>query len=601
MPRECPTNKLEAVLAQTVIDPQGALEEFERLYKRYPMDPYLRYNYGIALAQQGYHPQALPHLEFAAPRMEGPEGYEGLVRLYAELEMPMHALRVARNIHTAEGKKLARSLEPTLPVPPDMSEKDHLEFEEIRFAIMYRQSEEGLERVRAFLRRFPDYRPALNLAAGASADAGDFDQALQYAQRALQLSPRNPHSLYVLARLSLLTEGLEATRAFIAEHMPARTRKDPVPDEPLARAQTWALVDDDVQVERALKAWDRSLLRRLAHPVAGWLQERLEERSAQPEGQRRPYFDLTRLLSVQAFRRWNKGAQREVFRRVAADLKRMPGLLELLPQRLGFEDEWIVTLIASTLLEEQPPVPAGPWSDWTEVFKQIVREGPGEVRSRLVLAALLSERGLAGAEELQPQEAEGPQLLQLEIRFDPEPSPLRGKEDEQFIRALKHMRKQRYKQARELLQPLAVRYPDYTSLQFNLAICELADKSSGDPLGGQARLERIAHEHPTYLFAKAQLAVQALQAGNLERAREWLVYPQGLKSVHAQEYAVFLAAQGMLAAREGDIEQAERCLEAIEQLGQEDIGFYRALERELEVARMFGRFFRKFRGTGKRK
>ena len=432
----------------------------------------------------------------------------------------------------------------------------------------------------AFAQRFPDYQPALNLLATGYFTDADLGKYREAATQALERAPENPHALLNYARLKLLEEGREAVEALKPRIVNAPVgREARVVDGELAQAQALAFMGDDKGVKKALAAWHKTNRHPEFHPLAAWLEERLEAREADKNV---PFYRLRELIPGQ-LKRWQALPSKRLTEAVAQDLRAVPGFLSLIPGHLGFEDEATAKLLAALLLELKLPEPAGPWP---EVVREVALNGPGERGTRLGLLLLLKQLGFVSEGEpiAFAGMPEGVNVLELELSFEPEPSVLTDAELEQMGGYLEGMRAGRFAEVRPLIEKLVERYPDDTSLLYNLALCELYDSSLPDGKArGHARLEKLVEEHPNYLFARAHLGAEAVITGDLARAHALLRFPEGLKRLHVEEYATFLSAQGRLALAEGEVESAEKMLDTLEELVGEDSSAFVGLERALEA------------------
>jgi predicted Zn-dependent protease len=174
------------------------------------------------------------------------------------------------------------------------------------------------------------------------------------------------------------------------------------------------------------------------------------------------------------------------------------------------------------------------------------------------------------------------QLRKLELLQEPQPSGLPDEDYEAFSRAHELMQKNMFPAARELLEPLAERHPEATSVIFNLAMTEWVAGGSA-AVRAEERLEKLVRDHPHYLFARSHLARQALHEGNLERAQELLRLPEDLTRIHIQEYSGFLLAQGQLAVAMNELDRAEQIMESLEEMVGRKDKLYLVLKDELRM------------------
>ncbi len=603
MPKYCPPNKYQDAVDIAQDDPAEGVELLSDLAKKYPSDPSLRHALGVTLLELQRPAEALKHFEHALAREDrGSETrgsvYLGLMMSYALLGMEMHARRAAKKARELGVRDIPEPGELRGDLPEGASEKDLLLFEQARFKTMSGESRQGLSEMKAFLKRCPDYLPAHNILTTGYFLLGDLPNYQQATQDALERAPRNIHALLNKVRLVLLTEGLQAARAWREQLASAAISKDEkIMDGALAQAQAFALLEDDAGVEEAL---GRSYVDEANddNDVANLYDEILAERK---EGSSRPYHKVRDLIPGWLERWQELSRSKQLPRLMKADLEALPGFLEILPGYLGYEEELMANLLAALLLET-PDLPT-PHGSWSEVIKKLGSEGPGEASTRHQLLLLLLQKGFISHEEVVPfaGSAEGVKLLELELYNEPEESPLSDKDKHKLAKVLDDMRAGNMSKARVVMEEMVTKYPTDTSLLYNLAVAEAHDDTL--PKGKERsrdRLEKLVADHPAYLFAKAQLARELMAEGNLEQAKELLVLPEGVKRFHIGSYTAFMAAQGQLHLARGEREQAEKILAMLAEMVGEDDSSHRILEQDLNKneATMLGRlgnFFKRKR------
>ncbi len=584
MPKFCPANKYEEAVEIAQDDPDEGVELLSDLAKKYPSDPSVRHALGVTLLELHRPAEALPHFEHALAREDrGSETqgnvYVGLMMSYGMLGMEIHARRAAKRARELGLRDIPDPGELRGDLPEGASEKELLSFEQARFKTMSGQSRQGLSEMKVFLKRFPDYMPAHNIMTTGYFLLGDLQNYQKATEDALGRAPRNIHALLNKVRLVLLTEGLEVAKTWRERVTDAAiSKEEKITGGALAQAQAFALLEDDAGVEQALElsyedeADDDS-------PVAELYDDILAQRK---EGERRPYHQVKDLIPGW-LKRWQElSRSKQLSRVMKADLETLPGFLEILPHYLGYEEEMMAQFLAALLLETPDlPAPHGPWS---EVLKKLATDGPGEEETRRQILLLLLQKGFISHEEVVPFEGSeaGVKLLELELYNEPEESPLSNADKTKLAKVLDDMRAGRMSKARSVLEEMATKYPSDTSLLYNLAVSEAHDATL--PKGKQRsrdRLEKLVATHPAYLFAKAQLARELMSEGQLERAKEILVLPEGVKRFHIGNYSAFMAAQGQLSLAQGDKEHAEKILDMLEEMVGEDDSSYRILEQEL--------------------
>jgi tetratricopeptide (TPR) repeat protein len=585
VPKYYPPNKYEEAIDIARDDPDEGVELLRDLAKKYPSDPSVRHALGVTLLELHRPAEALPHFEHALSRedrgsdMQG-NIYVGLMMSYGMLGMEIHARRAAKRAKDLGIKDIPEPGELRGDLPQGANEKELLLFEQARFKTISGQSRQGLSDMKAFLKRFPDYMPAHNVMTTGYFLLGDLPNYQKATQDALERAPRNIHALLNKVRLVLLTEGLEAAKTWrerIADA--AISKEEKITGGALAQAQAFALLEDDEGVEQALElsyqdeADDDD-------PVAELYDDILGERK---EGERIPYHQVKDLIPGW-LKRWQElSRSKQLPRIMKADLETLPGFLEILPHYLGYEEETVARLLAALLLEN-PDLPA-PHGPWPEVLKNLATVGPGEEDTRRQILILLLQKGLISNEEVLPFEGSeaGVKLLELELYTEPEESYLSNADKTRYAKVLEEMRAGKMSKARAALEELLTKYPNSTSLLYNLALAEAHDNTL--PKGKERsrdRLEKLVAEHPAYLFAKVQLVRELLNEGNIERAKEILVLPEGVKRFHIDNYTAFMSAQGQLALAEGNKEQAEKILGMLEEMVGEDDSSYRILEQDLK-------------------
>jgi hypothetical protein len=593
MSKRIATHKYNAALELFEDDPEEGLTVLATLIKQYPSDVSVRYSYGACLLQTGQASRALSHLEFATQRIQEPEPWQTLAIAYAELSMPVHAHRTLRKA-IERGGDIGLPEDPKLTgdVPKDAREADLLEFERGRFEALYGNTLMGLSKMRNFQKRFPNYLPASNVIATATYSTGDLKQARIATEQSLLASPNNIHALLNLARLDLLEQGRDALDA-LRDRIVAAPVGDAakISNGNLAKAHFFAMLEDTAQVEHYLNLEEPDAEQRLENPEM----ERLELRLLQQKGFKskksakaskataQPFFTPHELVPSGMVERWTKANPKTVQKTMLADLTAMPGWLELLPEKLGFDDSKFALVIALTLLEFPEPKR----SHWIKVLRQVTLVGPGSLKTRMELLSLLRSREVIGQDEQPQATGDGTQVVEFKLHDEPLPWAYSEAEYTTFEKALKHMQTGNFKDGRRLLEPLAVAHPEHASIQFNLALSELHDaKLPNGETRGLERLGSLVQTHPEYLFAKAELAKYHIKNKDLELAKELLKMPQA-NEYHISEYAIFMSALGHLALAEGDREKAKELLEGIGQFVGDDSPAYLALEQALNTQSSF--------------
>ena len=610
MPKVAPYQKYHEAVTLAQSDAEEGLDLLEGLARRYPSDSRVRHALGVTLLEVGRYAQAVRELEAAAKREREYAStiHEALAYAYSALSMPAHAAR-ALKLAGRQALALKETRDLTGDVPAGANATDLLEFEQARFEVLHGNVAAGLRRMEGFAARFPDFLPAQNILATGRYLLGDFTRARAAAERVLHLAPLNVHALLNLARLDLLERGVAAAREWQSRFRAAPVSSgDGITDGQLALANYFALLNDDANVERALDAWNSNANERLADPQSEFIESRLRLRLGEPAGRGKrtkrrpaaspahPYFLPRELLPAGMLERWRGLGAKHVEAGMLRDLKSLPGWLSLLSETLGFEDPEFARMVALVLTRDRDAA-------FVEMLIKVALHGPGETATRLAIAAVLQEAGLIpeNADIQLPGTPDGAKLLQLELDFEPSATPLGASDQSTFEEAIEHMRAGRFDEARGLLEPLSTSYADFASLQFNLALCELMGTAGRNVKeAGHARLERLLVTHPQYLFARSHLAGEALQLGDLERARSLLRFPEGVNRLHVDEWAVFTATSARLALAEGNVDQAVQALATLAEVVGEEATAYRVLERAVLEGQLAASEPRT-KGTGKGK
>ena len=586
MARLCPPGKFGRALDQLEEDFASGLEALEGLARSYAKDPDVRAALGMAYMDDERVYEALPHLEWAERKDPTPALHDALLTAYLALDMPQHALRLAaRSPHLSRGRNLAddAQAEADAAAIADLSAQDRLVFERARTGMLHGDAKaaDSLERL---LAKRPDYQPARNLLVTNKLLQGDVAGYVEAADDAFAHAPDNPHALLNAVRAAFLRGGVEAARD-LRSHVDAL-----MPDAGwggdsyLARAGALALMDDADATEAALSAyhdWEQETGDAGQVELADAIDDLLERRQHDP---RAPLVDLGELL-VGLVARWKRQDPERIVASAEASLASMPGVLRELPNMIGYQSPATVRLLVKLLLYGFAPEP--PRGSWAEVFEHVGKHGPGTREARRALLLLLAETDHIDEDEAialdgdADDEDASVQLRRLEISGEGVPTGLPAADEQRMAAALEDLQAGRTAAALAALSALHQRYPDSLPLTFNLA---LAERLSGGEAArrGDERLQRLVDEHPDYLFARAELALRAIDADDLETATSLLALPEGKRRFHPLEWGVFASASGYLALARGDVEAAEQFLDGIDETLGSDAAPYLALDAALD-------------------
>lgn len=573
MARRCPPTKLDRALTLFERDAAKGLAELESLGNKYEKDPSVRHAFGSALMSVGEHWRALDHLSWAERKEPTLEHRKALAAAYQFLAMPEHAQRVAAREPSivVDVDELAQDL------PDDMPRPDRLLFERARTAALHGE-DSGIDELTALAASYPTCMPLLNAVATAHYATGDLERFSSAVRTALDVSPGDVHALLNAVRRALLEEGPAAAAAHSDRIRTAEPSRTGMLAPELARAEALAYGGDADGATDALAAWregssDPDLAAGSA--TAARLDAYLQQREA--DG-RAPLFRLEVLL-FGWLRRWSDSTAEVRMSDIAEELAGIPGIVALAPVTLGWEQPWMASMLVHVLFAEDAPDPPGAEPSWIDVVRRIVERGEGADATLERLRQVLDERQLLQDEEsvtFVATSADGERVA-LDLFREPVPSGLPADDDVRYNAAMSALLRSDLDAAESVLADLHARNPNAVGVEFNLALTE---RLRGGPSreAAHSRLERIAAEHPDYLFAKAQLAIDAVEAGELDRARAYLELPDGVERFHVIAFANLHAAEGRLALAEGRMDDFERILASIHDLVGEHAPPYQRLK-----------------------
>ncbi|MFU8889598.1 MAG: hypothetical protein ACNA8N_13470 [Trueperaceae bacterium] len=585
MPRLCPPGKFRRALDLLDRDLPGGIRELEGLARTYAKDPEVRAALGVAYVDDERPFEALPHLEWAERKEPTPALQDALFATYLALDMPQHALRLAARSGRQpreRGRDEAARPEPDAAEDKNLPTQDQLTFERARIGLLQGdpKAATAMERL---LAKHPDYQPARNLLVTHQLLRGDIGRYGELAADAFALAPGDPHALLNATRAAFIQGGVEAARTL----RPNADALEPDPswggDRYLARAEALALMGDATATEVALGAyrhWEQTSGDDTQADAAYEIDALLERRRGDP---RAPLVDLSELI-VGLMMRWQRGGMERIQQDVEANLAGMPGLLRELPDWIGYQSPGIVRLLGTALLLPGASAPAE--GSWATVFERVARHGPGTREARHALLLVLAETGHIDDDEAvvldgDDEDEASVRLQRFEISGEAVPTGLPAEDEARMIAALEDMARGRVAPALAALSALHERHPDSVPLTYNLAVVER--HSGGDAVRrGNERLRRLADRHPDYLFARVDLALMAIEAGDLEEAESLLALPEGKRRFHAHEWGVYVVACGRLALARGDVDAAERFLDDIADTLGHDAPSYGALAAALD-------------------
>lgn len=555
MAKSCPEHKLEEAEELFDDDPELGLDEFEALCRTYPSDLNVRMALARALGLSGDPEGALEHLEFVVARHKGGEVYEKLAVVYAQLGMPVHAAQAVRKAR--ERGKFLDAVFDKIQMPEGFAEKDLLELERASLDVRTGRLQGVIAPLERFVKRYPTHLGAWLTLGVAQFSNANFERARQAFERASEIDPHDPAALHERVRLEIVTRGLDAARELKSALLEAHPADPPMQ---FALVRAWAMLEDHQRVLETCQALRASSdaegdqsglteevftemdhLERVARAHLG-----VEAQDALSAFKKDGFLDLN--VGVEAYdeiddwvplsirQRWDRISAEKLPTEIARSLSTLPGVLALVPSRIGFEEHEAARPLAQALATT-----GGPWPD---TLRRIAFEGPGTMQGRLgVLAGLIDakvEAPTTGLEIPAWPHHEGTLRVGYNVRTH---KILEGRDLTEYTQAVGEMKQGEYERARQRLIRLLERHPDDTSITFNLINAERQLGLESDSL---SRLETLLETHPDYLHGRAQLITLAVLEGDLERAERLQAFPEGTDTFHVQELVIYGAALGLI-------------------------------------------------------
>lgn len=443
---------------------------------------------------------------------------------------------------------------------------------------------EAAERVLAVF----EHVPTLNNLCQLQWEAGDGEDAVASTRRVLAKEPENVHAQANLVRFLFLAGHEDEARA---EADRLKSMPFDRPDAWLKKAEVFSFLGDDPAVlevfqdaekdpravagrsivlhmaaaatchlgqeAEAIALWERALelmpvlspamanLVDLRHPlgerhgpwvnsVDSWLPESLQEEIKSLAAETRGSSDRN---DAERWRRW---------------LQKRPHVLRLLPHLLARGDEACLAL--ALLVATMTRIPE---TDRALVDFLLGQRGPDQLR----LQAAPTARG----RDLIPKrvrlwlKGEWRDIAVGGFQLTNEPMGEHAPEvAERLKRAVGCLGAGDFVGAERLLLEALELEPGAPDLRQNLAG---ALHGQGRAAEARALVLRLNEEHPTYVLAAANLAFQAAEGGDLERARDLLHPLDELEKMHVTEFSALAKSHCVLHAKELDMEQLETWLD----------------------------------------
>ncbi len=583
MAKSCPEHKLTEAEALFEDDPESSLDAFEVLYHTYPSDLNVRMGFAWALGLSGDPEGALEHLEFVVARHKGGEVHEKLAVVYAQLGMPTHAVQAVRKARE-RGKFLDAAFD-QIRMPEGFAQKDLLELERASLDVRTGRLQGVAAPLERFLKRYPTHHSAWLTLGVAQFSNANFDRARQAFERASEIDPHDPAALHERVRLEIVTRGLDAARALEPTLLQVHPADPPMQ---FVVVRTWATLEDH---QRVLETCQTLRASSDAEGDQSELTEEIFEEMDHLERIARAHLGLEAMDSLSAFKkdgflelkvgieaydsiddwvplslrqRWDRVAPEKLPVEIGRGLSALPGVLALVPSRIGFEEHEAARSLAHALAQHTSTQPA-PEEPWADVLRRIALEGPGTIQGRLgVLAGLIDakmEASTTGLEIPAWPHREGTLRVGFNVRAY---KMLEGRDLTEYTQAVSEMKRNEFERARQRLLRLLERHPDDTSITFNLINAERQLGLESDSFG---RLEALLEAHPDYLHGRAQLITLAVIDGDLARAERLQAFPDNTETFHVQELVVYGAAIGLIwLERDQDAKALLKLMDLLSQL-----------------------------------
>ncbi len=452
------------------------------------------------------------------------------------------------------------------------------------------------------LRRAPQFGGALLPIAAVAEQRGDTREVVRLTQRRLALLPGDVRALALLARAQLLGGELVAAQLAKEQLLAASAA---TPDETMLIIETLAYFgDDQALLDRFEPAARRRQIAKMAEPavvyhlaaVAALRQGRADaakrywKRSFEydpafadalsqrddltlPPGERHApwYLEIQGWLSAATLQRLTRAvvqvgedpSAREAARAIGQFLRASPSIVPLLPlllERGGPGARGLaLSIIASSQRADLAAIARdfglGPW-------------GPDAMRLQAIDIALSA--GLLPRNQMITIYRDGRQqpMLLLSFTLDETLGYQHRPAVQQLLAPAIELLNQSDPNAEQLLRAALALEPDAPDIQNNLA---LALELAGRPDESQALIAQIVEQHPTYLFARASLALQAIGRQDYAAAEAVLAPIVARERLHPAELRTLARVQvSLLLAQQRDAE-AESWLDLWEgELGEDE-------------------------------
>lgn len=201
------------------------------------------------------------------------------------------------------------------------------------------------------------------------------------------------------------------------------------------------------------------------------------------------------------------------------------------------------------------------------VLKSLITLPAGSNQERLDMLNALRELGAFETGDLVDfWGQDGPTKIKLftqTVYHDPTDSGLPPDLDDLLDQSIEHGHAGRHAAAEDCLRRILRKVPDHPIALGNLAMMRVYQGAIAE---GEELLERTVERHPDYLHARCNLAQLMIAGDRLERAKALLAPVTQRSELHAQDYYLLVLTNAMLLKATGDPEGAQRMIDGLEQL-----------------------------------
>ncbi len=563
-------------------DMVGYQRSIEKLFPKRPEDPDLHYALAGAYLENHYVAKALQTFRRAVERFPDHEKAESARELIAEIEKNLPEIYKDARVDNAGD-------------PFEIL----LLHEEIQNALAKNDFTAGQRAAEELLRRKPDYTAARNNLSLMLWQLNRIDEAIEHAEKVVELRPDNTHALVNLVRFNCLKGRLDTAKEW-GEQL--RQAEVTTLEHMAAQAEAWSYLGEDQEVldlyddarpsikkregtpvaiatlshltaVAALRQDDEELARRLWRQIikeTPWYHlatENLEDLENPPGDRHAPWpFELNVWLQQKDVSRLKSALQKTagqdeeaIARSLISYFEENPDIANLIPVLLDRGDPLGRKLAFGFAVTARTP-------EMLEGLKSFVLSPRGPDELRMKAGEILRKEGLLPLGPISMYIGGKKQKLvpmSIEIYFEANEYNHSPYVKQLISGSLGAMRSNDVDTAQELLEEAIELEPDAPDIRNNLASCY---QQKGHLSTTKAMLSEIHRDYPDYFFARTGLASMAILEGDLERAEELLRPLQTMGRMHISEFASFCGVNAQMANAKGEIEAVESWLDMWEQV-----------------------------------